>query len=640
MPTLNLGIVAHVDSGKTTLTERLLFETGVIDHLGSVDAGDTKTDTDTLERQRGITIRSAVVSFMIGDTLVNLIDTPGHSDFVAEVERALGVLDAAILVISAVEGVQAQTRILIRILERLNIPFLIFANKIDRMGATYDKTIIDIRRALAGGAIAVSHLHGVGSQAAAVGNRDDTDFYDELVELLAEHDISVLSRYVDGTRPLVAIEAHRKLAELTRRVQLHPVFFGSATTGAGVTNLIDSLPRYLPASTYRPGTTMHASVFKIERGAAGQKIAYARLHAGKLSTRDRVTYYRRSPVGTVTDRHGRVTSVRTFTRGTQTTDKPALAGEIAKLVGLSDVEIGDQLGRWDPARAGRHFVAPGLEAVVRARKPSDRLALYDAMRQLAEQDPLINSRLDGIDQVLTVSLYGEVQKEVLAARLAGEFGISAQFSPTQTVYVERVSGVGQALEEIGGDNPFTATVGLRVESGPVDSGVMFTRAVKLGSLPLSYHTAIEDTVHATLREGLYGWRVTDCLVTLTHTAYDSVGSTAGDFRGLTPVVLRAALAGAGTTICAPVSEFELEIPAATLSQVLPRLTGAGAVPSQPLFDGATCRLSGIMPTKAVHDFEQRLPGLTKGEGLLFTRQAGHRVIQGPAPVRDSRTAPR
>src|SRR5450432_3710148 len=153
---LNLGIVAHVDAGKTTLTERLLFETGVSTHIGRVDHGDTITDADAIERQRGITIRSAVVTFTIGDIKFNLIDTPGHSDFVAEVERALAVLDGAVLVVSAVEGVQAQTRVLIRILERLGIPFVIFVNKIDRVGAAYDATLDAIRQALAGDAVALT----------------------------------------------------------------------------------------------------------------------------------------------------------------------------------------------------------------------------------------------------------------------------------------------------------------------------------------------------------------------------------------------------------------------------------------------------------------------------------------------------
>ena len=219
-PVLNLGVVAHVDAGKTTLTERLLFETGVTTHLGRVDHGDTTTDSDALERQRGITIRSAVVTFSIprdggAPVKVNLIDTPGHSDFVAEVERALAVLDGAVLVVSAVEGVQAQTRVLIRILERLQIPFLVFANKIDRVGATYDETMAALREALNGEAVAMTAPAGLGERSATVKPRQDDGFLEELFERLAEHDDALLSRYVDGDQPLSEPEARSALARLT-----------------------------------------------------------------------------------------------------------------------------------------------------------------------------------------------------------------------------------------------------------------------------------------------------------------------------------------------------------------------------------------------------------------------------------------
>lgn len=266
---------------------------------------------------------------------------------------------------------------------------------------------------------------------------------------------------------------------------------------------------------------------------------------------------------------------------------------------------------------GRFFAPPGLEAVVRARNAADRRALFEALRRLAEQDPLIDTRLDGIDHELTVSLYGEVQKEVLTARLANEFGIEAEFAPTRTVYVERVAGVGEALTVIGTpENRHLATVGLRVEPAPVDSGIVYRRAVELGGLLLSFHVAIEETVPAALQEGLHGWRVTDCVVTLTHSGYWAPVSTAGDFRSLTALVLRAALRRAGTTVCAPVSAFELELPVRSLSQTLHGLIAAGATPAQPQVGPATCRLAGTIPTAAVHAFEQRLPALTQGGGVL------------------------
>jgi ribosomal protection tetracycline resistance protein len=630
MSTINLGIVAHVDAGKTTLTERLLFETGVITSIGRVDHGDTITDTDALERQRGITIRSAVVTFTIGDVRVNLIDTPGHSDFVAEVERALAVLDGAVLVVSAVEGVQAQSRVLIRILERLQIPFLIFANKIDRVGATYDETMTAIREAVTGDAVALTRPADLGSRSSSVRPRSDAGFIEDLVERLAEYDDQVLRRYVDGSQPFTEPEAMSALARLTAAGSLHPVYFGSALTGIGVADVVDGISRYLPARSAPAAGPVHATIFKIERGPAGQKVAFARLHAGTLAARDSVVYHHRSPAGSLAERKGRATSVSTFTTGTATAAAPAHAGEIAKIVGLSDIEIGDQLGTWDPDKGGRHFPPPGLEAVVLARDPADRARLFEALRRLSEQDPLINARLDGIDQELTVSLYGEVQKEVLAARLATEFGVDAEFLPTRTVYIERVSGVGEAFEQVPTRN---ATLGLRVEPGQVGSGVDYRLAVERGWLLPSFHTAVEETLPIELSVGLFGWRVTDCVVTLTQSRYCAPTPPAGYFRWLTSVVLREALRIAGTTVCAPSSEFEVEIPAASISQVLHELQAAGATLQPPVIGQTRCRITGAIATEQVQGFEQRLPGLTQGEGVFFSLPAGYEPVQGSPPAR-------
>src|SRR3954453_9307184 len=197
---LTLGILAHVDAGKTSLTERLLHAAGVIDAVGSVDRGDTQTDTLALERRRGITIRSAVVSFTVGDVAVNLIDTPGHPDFIAEVERALGVLDGAVLVLSAVEGVQPQTRILMRALQRLRVPTLLFVNKVDRSGADLDAGLTAIRRRLTPDILPMGSVHGPGSRAVAYDayRPDDRDFRERETAALAEHDDRLLAAYVDG----------------------------------------------------------------------------------------------------------------------------------------------------------------------------------------------------------------------------------------------------------------------------------------------------------------------------------------------------------------------------------------------------------------------------------------------------------
>ena len=222
--TLNLGILAHVDAGKTTLTERLLYDSGVIDQLGAVDAGTTQTDSLPLEQRRGITIKSAVASFPIGNVAVNLIDTPGHPDFIAEVDRVLNVLDGVLLVISAVEGVQAQTRILMRSLQRLKIPALLFVNKIDRPGANPEDVLRDIASRLKVAAFAMGRVTSPGTHRAGfvVSGADDTEFTTGLTELLAEHNDRLLATYVQNEAGVPYDQLRAELAEQTRRGRCIP----------------------------------------------------------------------------------------------------------------------------------------------------------------------------------------------------------------------------------------------------------------------------------------------------------------------------------------------------------------------------------------------------------------------------------
>ena len=614
MRILNLGILAHVDAGKTTLTERLLHNSGVIDELGSVDDGNTQTDTLELERRRGITIKSAVVSFTAGDVTVNLIDTPGHPDFIAEVERVLAVLDGAVLVVSAVEGVQAQTRVLMRALQRLRIPTIVFVNKLDRRGAEPARVLREVAEKLS---------------PAAVGWDDDR----RLAEVLADHDEAVLQAYVEDE--LAPERLRGALATQTRRARVHPVFVGSARTGAGVPELVSGITELLPARERDGDGPPSGTVFKIERGPAGEKIAYVRMFSGAVRTRDRLG-------------DAKVTAISVFDDGAFARREAVAAGEIGKLWGLADVRIGDAIGEGS-ATDEHWFAPPTLETVVVPCTPADRRALRGALDQLAEQDPLIGVRQDAVRQELSVTLYGEVQKEVIQATLADDFGVDVTFRETTTICIERPRGSGAAFEIIDTDgNPFLATVGLRVDPAPVGSGVSFGLEVELGSMPLSFFTAVEETVRATLEQGLHGWRVTDCAVTMTHSGYwakqsaahavfdKSMSSTARDFRQLTPLVLMGALRRAGTRVLEPVHRFELELPADALGPVLPAIAQLGGVPGSPVLRGATCTLVGDVPAARVHELRQRLPGLTSGEALLESAFDRYEPVRGEPPSR-SRT---
>ncbi|HEX4287814.1 MAG TPA: translation factor GTPase family protein [Trebonia sp.] len=649
--TLNLGILAHVDAGKTTLTERLLYCAGVIDEPGSVDAGTTRTDSLALERERGITIKSAVVSFTVDGTSVNSIDTPGHPDFVAEVERALSVLDGVVLVVSAVEGVQPQTRILWRALQRLRIPTLFFVNKVDRLGAGEERLLADIAERLTKAIVPMGSVAGLGRREAAFVPDDGADpaAASRLAEALAEHDDAVLAAYLDDAAVTPGGWLRRKLAGQVRDGLVHPVFFGSAITGAGVDVLLHDLAWLLPAAGGDPGGPLSGRVFKVERGAGGDKVAYARLFSGTIAVRDRVRFGD-GQEGDGPGSDGKVTAISVFADGAAVRRDSVRAGQIARLSGLADIRVGDVIGAVPGGAGGHHFAPPTLETAVVPRDPRDKARLHAAITQLAEQDPLINVRQDDLRQEIYVSLYGEVQKQVIEATLDADYGLRAEFRGTTPICVERPVRTGTAEEILHApDNPFLATLAIRVDPAPAGSGIGFRLEVGHQGVPLfiyknreNFAAAMRQYVTETLRQGLYGWQVTDCTVALTRSQYsvpDGPPTTRGplsgpqDFRKLTPLVVMAALRRAGTVVCEPVHRFRLDTPADTLTAVLPALARLHVVPQVSATGGSWCTLEGDVTATAVHGLREQVPPLTRGDGVMESAFDRYEPVRGPAPAR-------
>jgi ribosomal protection tetracycline resistance protein len=639
--TLNLGILAHVDAGKTTLTERLLYAAGVIDEIGSVDDGTTQTDSLALEQQRGITIKSAVVSFAIDDVTVNLIDTPGHPDFIAEVERVLAVLDGAVLVVSAVEGVQAQTPLLMRALQRLHVPTLVFVNKIDRRGADCERLLNAISERLTPELVPMGSARAVGTPAAEFtpwGAAADA-FTASLVSVVTDHDEALLAAYVNDEASVPYRRLREELAAQTKRALVHPVFFGSAITGAGVRSLMSGIAELLPADQGDVEGPLSGTVFKVERGRSGEKIAYVRMFSGTLRTRDRVRGRGQH--------EQKVTAISVFENGSAIRRSSVAAGQIAQLWGLGDGQIGDAVGDGRGPADAHPFPPPTLETVVVPRDLSDKGALHAALTQLAEQDPLINLRQDDLRQELFVSIYGEVQKEVIEATLANDFALDVEFRETTTICIERTIATGAAVERLREEpNPFLATVGLRIDPAASDSGVAFALAREvLGTMPHAFFKAVEEAVQQTLQEGIHGWQVTDCTVTMTDSGYSprqshahqgfakSMSSTGEDFRNLTPLVLMSALKQAGTVVCEPIHRFRLEFPADMLAAIWPALTRLGAVARTPSLHGSRGILEGEVSAAGMHELQLELRGLTRGEGVLELAFERYEPVRGAAPAR-------
>ena len=653
MRTLNLGILAHVDAGKTTLSERLLFEAGAIDRVGSVDSGTTQTDSLDLERERGITIRSAVASFLVGDLAVNLVDTPGHPDFIAEVERVLGVLDGAVLVVSAVEGVQPQTPLLFRALQRMGVPTLLFVNKVDRTGADPARVVEAMARRLSRAIVPLQRVRHAGTRSAEVEllTAADDEHVAGLTELLAEDDEAILRAYV-GDEPSISYPRLRtQLGIQARAGRAHPVFFGAAGKGIGTDQLLAGITELLAAEAADPDAPLSGRVFKIERTAAGERVAYLRMFAGTLRPRQRV----RVGGGEET----KATAIRVFAPAGAPRRDAVVAGEMATVRGLGTVRVGDAVGDPPPGQdVAARFPRPALEAVVFAVRPEQQGSLRAALSQLAEQDPLIDVRQDD-RQEIAVSLYGEVQKEVIQATLERDYGVAADFRETTTVCIERPGRVGEAEEVIAAKsksgitgrsspestNPFMATVALRIEPGLPGSGIDVATDVELRLVPLyifrtvdAFATQMAAFVREALAEGLAGWQVTDCRVTVTDCGYASPITTAADFRRLTHLVLMTALARAGTWVCAPLADVSLEMPSSTAQAVLGTIGRLGGrVRGQHSADGLT-RAEAVLPLAHVRSLQHTLPGLSMGEGILEARPGGYQPV-GDNPPRRPRSTP-
>jgi ribosomal protection tetracycline resistance protein len=514
-------------------------------------------------------------------------------------------------------------------LQLLRIPTLLFVNKIDRAGAGDERVLSAIAKRLTPAIVPMGTVEALGTRAARFVPRPPDEA--SLVEVLAERDESLLAAYVDDDGvPRRRLEA--ELATQTRRAHVHPVFFGSAITGVGVEPLMGAIARLLPPSGGDADGPVAGTVFKIERGRSGDKVAYVRMFSGTVHTRDRLHVGR--------DGEAKVTAIGVFDRGSAVRRPSVSAGEIAKLWGLADARIGERIGDAPAPEPAHEFAPPTLEAVVVPDDPGDRARLRVALDQLAEQDPLIDVRRDEVSDELSVSLYGEVQTQVIESTLADDYGIAVTFAEATPLHVERPLGVGEAVVRLhAADNPYLATVGLRIEPGAGGSGFAFRLGVDTRTVPLfvykrrdTFAAAMAEYVRGALRAGPHGWQVTDCVVTMVECVYSSPDgpastrgplSTAADFRKLTPVVVRRALEDAGTVVCEPTLRVTLDVPADALRTVLPALGRLGAAVEPPVLRGALATVETVLSAARAQELQRQLPGLTGGEGVLETAFAGY-----------------
>ena len=636
---LNLGVLAHVDAGKTSLTEALLHAGGALDQAGRVDDGTTQTDTLALERRRGITIRTAVASFAVGDVTVNLVDTPGHPDFIAEVDRSLAVLDGAVLVLSAVEGVQAQTIVLHRALRRLGVPVLFLINKIDRAGADPDRVVATIRRRLTDAVVPLGAARAPGTPDAAFDRYDlaEPEPAEAVTAVLAEHDDGLLQHWVDHGRPPEPDRLWSALGRLTRQGICQPLSYGSAITGAGIADLIDFVTTLLPGEPAAVDGPMSGQVFKIERDPAGERVCSVRLRSGVLAVRD--------PVVVGGAEVGRVTRLEVHEPGGAVPRDQVAAGQIARVYGLTGVRLGDRLGAEVSGLPRLNFAPPTLETTVVARDRTRQLALHAALTELADRDPLIRLRPDDRGGS-RISIYGEVQQQVIADTLSLEHGIEVDFHSTTVICVERPAGPGSAALRIGDpDHLLGYTLGVTVRPGRPGSGVELILDIPRSAVPMHVYSTVDGFRDAMRRyldqplaAGPQGWRVEDVRVIVTESGFSPPGPSTTHVKHTVELVVAEAVRRAGTIVCEPVDRFRTEAPIDAVSGILGLLGRHRGVPDTPVITGSLAVITGTIPTEELDPVRRNLHNATHGEGLLEShldhyqpRRSGRPARRGEVP---------
>ena len=625
------GILAHVDAGKTTLTERLLHLAGALRVPGSVDAGTACTDDLEVERRRGISVRSAVAAFSWRGQGLQLVDTPGHGDFVGAVERSLAALDGAVLVVSAVEGVQAQTEVLWEALRRLNLPTLFFLNKVDRVGADLPGTLEQIRRLLTPRAVRVQTLEGAGTDRpllVPLGDSEARQAEEELFETLADLDEDLLEPYLEGTPPPTEDLLFR-LAGHAREGRLFPVFCGAALEGLGVEPLLDGILRYLPPAGGDPEAPLSARAFQVVHDPSLGRGVWVRVRRGTLHTRDVLTLPGR-------EEPSKVTRIRRPGAG-RWEDAPALeAGDLGLVFGL-EARAGDPLGDPEGLRGTVPLAEPLFTLKVLPSCPEETPRLLGALRVLADEDPLLGLVLDRQRQEMHLRILGPLQVEILDTLLRDRFGLEATFEKPATLYKETLREPAEGFVEYTLPKPCWAVLRFLLEPGERGSGVVYRSRVSTDRVKLKYQREVERALPLALEQGLLGWEVTDLRVTLLDGEDHEIHSRPTDFVIATPMGIFDALQRGGTRLLEPVLRFSLSAPEEAAGSVLGDLLRMRGSFDAPRVEDGTFRVEGTLPADTCGDYAIRLGSLTGGRGRFATRFGGYRdcpeEIRAEAPRR-------
>ena len=604
MKQLTLGILAHVDAGKTTLSEALLFTAGAIRKAGRVDKKDAFLDNYELERERGITIFSKQAVFSYEDLRITLLDTPGHVDFSTEMERTLQVLDAAVLLISAADGVQSHTRTLWKLLESYQVPVFLFVNKMDQPGADQEKILAGIQNQLSGNCVDFTPLVGAAateSKGAAL----EADMQ-EAMEAVAICDEELLNSFLTDGR-ISQEQLREKIAE--RKV--FPCLFGSALRLQGIEALLSAIEAYAPEKTYPEA--FGARVFKVTRDSQGSRLTHMKITGGTLKAKMELTC--------AEDKTEKVNQIRVYSGERFEAVNEAAAGSVCAVTGLLGTMAGQGLGMEKNLESP--FLTPVLSYCLLLPEGTDPMAVMPKLKELEEEDPALSFTWEEELKEIHVHVMGEVQMEILKVLIRERFGLEIAFGKGRIVYKETIA---DTVEGVGHFEPLRhyAEVHLLLEPGEPGSGLQFEADCSEDILARNWQrlilTHLEEKQH---RGVLTGSAITDMKITLVSGRAHQKHTEGGDFRKATYRAVRQGLMEAMSVLLEPYYEFRLEIPE--------EMTGRAMTDMEKLFADFTlaeraegrCVLTGCAPVETMRDYQKEVYAYTRGQGSLTVRLKGY-----------------
>ena len=605
MSVRNIGIFAHVDAGKTTLSEQLLVHAGKLRHAGSVDKGTAFTDDLPVERRRGISVRASCVKLRWRDTDINLIDTPGHTDFSAEIERSFWALDAAVLVVDAAQTMQPQTETLLNAFKQQGLPFLVFINKMDRPNADIPKTLAKLNRRLDGKL---------------------APLWDEeaLAEAVCSSDDELLARYLDGEIP-GREELRTRIGLLTAQGVLHPALQGSALRDTGVEALLDAVVDCLPA----PVTTesrLSAVAFAAHEDKLMGRGLWVRVFGGALENRMALDILAGRDRVTGEDRY--VQKKITQIRDASGSDVGVLrAGDVGVVFGLGDVKIGHVFGEKDilPRKVQPGLLKTPLITVQLIPEGPDRLnALREACNTLSAEDPLLEARFERAAGELHINVMGKIQLEILSEILMTRFGLKVRFGKPTVIYRETVAKRATGFAAYTMPKPCWAIIEFDIKPAPRGSGVKYRSNVQDRDIMMRYQHQIEQALPRALSQGRLGWQVTDVEITLTGGNHHLIHTHPLDFIVATPMAIQDGLRRAGSVLLEPILELRLVMPQEQMGRVMSdvRLMRGEVVDTQSDDDAVV--MTALVPVAESLDYPNEFASLTSGRGSMSASLHGYR----------------